>query len=248
MRSSEHAALWSCNYYRSKLPGAPDVYPAFLAAIDEAAKPGAHVVDMGCGEEFILQHLTGRVGSVTGLDVELHEHPYDEQLIADLEDTLPLPNASVDLAVCKFVFEHLGQPENAVREIGRIIAPGGRVVVLTPDVRYFPYAVNFALSRILPQSLRMRIVARVTRRPDPDIFPVRYRCNTPRRLRDIFERAGLSTHTLDVYSDFRVISEWKTLGFLGTWYEVYLNRLGLKGARGFILGVFERSDANAAAL
>ncbi len=248
MRSSEAKALSSLNYYRSRLPGAPDVYQAFLAAIDEATTPDAQVVDVGCGEEFILQHLRGRVARVVGLDVQLHEHPYDELVKADIENTMPLPDAGVDLVVSKFVFEHLLQPENAVREIRRIIAPGGRVIVLTPDVRYFPYTLNFALSRMLPQTLRMKIVAALTGRPDPDIFPVRYRCNTPRRLRSLFEGAGFHTRRLETYSDFGVISGWKTLGRLGTWYEMCLNRLGLKGARGFILGVFERNEADAAAL
>ena len=248
MRSSEDAALWSCDYYRTKLPGAPDAYQAFLSAIDAAASPSAHVVDIGCGEEFILQHLKGRVGRLTGVDMESRKHPYDELKLADIQFAMPLADASADLAVCKFVFEHLGQPEKAAREIRRILAPGGRAIVLTPDIRYPPYTINFILSRILPQALRMKVVAALTGRSNPDIFPVRYRCNTPRRLRCLFEGAGLRTQALDTFSDFRVISGWKTLGFLGTWYEVCLNRLRLQGPRGFILGVFERSDADAAAL
>lgn len=248
MRSSEGAALWSLCYYRARLPGEPDVYTAFLAEIDAAASPGARVLDVGCGEEFVLRHLAGRVGRLTGLDVREREHPYDELVIADIQKPLPLADKSVDLVVCKFVFEHLEQPGNAAGEIRRILAPGGCVIILTPDIRYFPYTVNFALSRLLSQTRRMKLVAAITGRPKPDIYPVRYRSNTPSRLRRLFEGTGLRTRTLDTFSDFRVIAGWKPLGFLGTWYEVLLNRLGMRGARGFILGVFERSDAVAAAL
>ncbi len=248
MTSSQDRADRSLRYYRAKLPEEPDVYPHFLAEIDAAASPGAVVLDVGCGEEFILQHLRGRVSRVIGLDVASRAHPYDEMLVGDIQDTLALEPGSVNAVVGKFVFEHLAQPARAVREIQRILTPGGRAIVLTPDIRYPPYGVNFILSRALPQSTRMKLVAAATGRPNPDIFPVHYRANTPRRLKALFAEAGLTMRRLETFSDFPVIAGWRTLGWLGTQYEVGLNRLGLRGPRGFILGVFERGDGIAAAL
>ncbi len=248
MRYSEDTAVRSLYRYRKKLPDEPDVYRAFLAEIDAAAFPGARVLDVGCGEEFILQHLAGRVGCLTGLDMEERPHSYDEVVVADIQKSLPLPDNSMDVVVCKFVFEHLEQPGRATQEIGRILAPGGRVIVLTPDIRYFPYTVNFVLSRLLPQDTRMRVVAELTGRPSPDIYPVRYHSNTPGCLRRLFEDAGMRTRTLQIFSDFRVIAGWKALGWLGTRYEILLNRFGVRGARGFILGVFERGGPGASAL
>ncbi len=240
MSSTEDKVRLSLAYYRSKLPEEPDAYARLLAEIDAAALSGTYVLDVGCGDEFFLQHLQGRVGRIAGLDVVPRESPYEEMLVADLGGSLPLADCSVDVAVCKFLFEHLEDPERAVGELRRILKPGGRVIVLTPDIRYFPYTVNYLLSRVLSQDKRMRVVEALTGRHDADIYPVYYRGNTPRKLRALFEHAELRTLTLEVFSDIRVIAAWRLLGYLGTWYEMSLNRLGLRGARGFILGVFER--------
>ncbi len=240
MTRSAEVTRWSLAYYTTKLPEEPDVYPVFLSEIDAAARAGANVLDLGCGGEFILQHLAGRVGRLAGLDVEKRDHPYDELIVADLREPLPLADGSLDLVVCKFLFEHLREPERAAGEIARVLAPGGRTIVLTPDVRYFPYAANFLLSRLLPQGIRMRFVEHLTGRPSSDIYPVFYHCNTPRRLRKVFEDRGLAVRRLDTFSDFRAIAGWKVLGIAGTWYEIVLNRLKRRGPRGFILGVFEK--------
>ncbi len=248
MRASQDKVSRSLRYYQTKLPNEPDVYPHFLAEVDASAAGDATVLDAGCGEEFILQHLLGRVGRILGLDVALRTHPYDELLVGDIQGSLALEPGSVNVVVAKFVFEHLARPDLAVQEIRRILAPGGSVIVLTPDVRYPPYGVNFVLSRLLPQSLRMKLVAAITGRPNPDIFPVHYRANTPRRLRRLFSQAGMATRRLETFSDFRVIASWRTLGFLGTLYELGLNRLGVRGPRGFILGVFVKGESIATAL
>lgn len=242
MNGTEEKTQRSLAYYRSKLPDEPDAYARLLAEIDAAALAGTYVLDVGCGDEFFLQHLQGRVGRVAGLDVVPRESPYEEMHVANLAGSLPLTDAGVDVAVCKFLVEHLEHPERAAGELHRILKPGGRVIILTPDIRYFPYTANYLLSRILKQSTRMRVVEALTGRHDADIYPVYYRGNTPRKLRALFEEAGMHTLTLEVFSDIRVIAEWRLLGYLGTWYELALNRLGLRGARGFILGVFERGE------
>ncbi len=242
MSGAEERARRSLAYYASKLPGEPDAYARLLAEIDAAALAGTRVLDVGCGDEFFLQYLRDRVERVIGLDVLPRESPYHEMLVGDISGSLSLADASVDLAVCKFVFEHLEHPARAVRELGRVLRTGGRVIVLTPDIRYFPYTANFFLSRVLSQGARMRVVETVTGRRETDIYPVYYRSNTPARLRALFEAGGLSTATLEVFSDFRVVAAWRLLGYLGTWYELALNRLGVRGARGFILGVFERGE------
>jgi SAM-dependent methyltransferase len=50
--------------------------------------------------------------------------------IADLA-ALPLANASVDVAVCVQVLEHVSQPHTVLAEISRVLRPGGRLFLTT---------------------------------------------------------------------------------------------------------------------
>jgi ubiquinone/menaquinone biosynthesis C-methylase UbiE len=47
--------------------------------------------------------------------------------------TLPLDNFSPDLTVSRFLFQHLSQPQDALNEMVRVTAPGGRVAVVAVD-------------------------------------------------------------------------------------------------------------------
>ena len=47
--------------------------------------------------------------------------------------TLPFPDASFDAAHCERVLMHLAEPRAPLRELRRVLRPGGRVVVAEPD-------------------------------------------------------------------------------------------------------------------
>jgi ArsR family transcriptional regulator len=99
----------------------------------------AVVGDLGCGTGAVVSALAPWVARVIGVDaseemlaaararlggasnVELHR--------ASLE-ALPLPNASLDLAVMVLVLHHLPSPVAALAEAARVLAPGGRLLVV----------------------------------------------------------------------------------------------------------------------
>lgn len=54
----------------------------------------------------------------------------------DLETgPLPYPDATFRLVICAHVLEHLHDPEHAVREMRRVLAPGGHLYVEVPSER-----------------------------------------------------------------------------------------------------------------
>lgn len=55
---------------------------------------------------------------------------------ADLNDVFPLADASADAVVANQVIEHILDPFKFAHEIYRILRPGGRCVVTTPNIRY----------------------------------------------------------------------------------------------------------------
>lgn len=132
------------NYARDFVP----LIPAPLAAdlIDTAApEPGEYAVDVACGTGVVTRLLAERVGAtgkVVGIDLtpEMVEVARDasaahgstiEWLQADAQ-ALPLADESHDLLVCQLGLMFFPDRHAAIREMHRVLSPGGRVVINVP--------------------------------------------------------------------------------------------------------------------
>ena len=231
---------WTAVLYHRYLPDKPDAYTTFLYLAESACPEGGKVIDLGCGDESYLTCLLERAGEVIGVDDRPLDGPYGRYVQADLDREIPLQAESVDLAASKFLLEHLEDPAHFMREVRAALRHGGRLVFMTPNILYYPYTANWLLSRLLTQKRRMRVVELFSGRPTDEIFPVYYRCNTPRKVRLELERAGFEVLHLDTYNDFHVSAVTRTLGALAVAYEWIVNRLGIKGAGGFIVAAARR--------
>ena len=95
-------------------------------------------------------------------------------------------DASFDFISANMVFEHLVRPESTVRELARVVRPGGRILVHTVNGRHYVAW----LARLTPFRFHQWIVERVERRAGKDVYPTQYRANTVARLRGLFEERG----------------------------------------------------------
>jgi SAM-dependent methyltransferase len=96
---------------------------------------GLRVLDVGCGDRPYDALLRG-ARELVGFDVPGNPH-------ADLHgsiDAIPVEDASFDLALCLQVLEHVPDPAAAVRELHRVVRPGGRVLLTTHGV--YPFHPN----------------------------------------------------------------------------------------------------------
>ena len=88
------------------------------------------VLDVGCGEKPYEPFFAPYVEEYVGVDAV-------ETKWADLVgpiESLPVPDASFDLVLCNQVLEHCDDPRAAVRELRRVVAPGGCVLASTHGV------------------------------------------------------------------------------------------------------------------
>jgi Methylase involved in ubiquinone/menaquinone biosynthesis len=118
--------------------------PSVHDRLAEIVRPGAGevVVDLGCGSGRSLAALAARGGAacLVGLDLaasrlgEAAARVAEARLVrADLTRPLPLATASVDAVLCHNVIELLPEPTILLGEVGRVVRPGGRVVLSHTD-------------------------------------------------------------------------------------------------------------------
>ena len=107
-----------------------------------AAGRGRRVLDVGFGNGLVLQHLQGRFDERVGVDLALNAHALGLRkqgirvLKADAAKGLPFRAGHFDLVVSLDVIEHVFDPAEFLRELRRVLRPGGKLVVSTPNVRY----------------------------------------------------------------------------------------------------------------
>jgi SAM-dependent methyltransferase len=103
---------------------------AWLRAEGEQAE-GKRVLDVGCGDKPYYPFFAG-ASEYVGVD---GSHP-----AADLHapvESLPVDDASFDVVLCTQVLEHADDPAQSVRELRRVVKPGGRVLASTHGVQVY---------------------------------------------------------------------------------------------------------------
>lgn len=89
------------------------------------------VLDVGCGHKPYRALCGPRVTEYTGVDREGSDADADVRAEAW---SLPFDDGSFDAVVSFQVLEHLRDPSACVREMARVLRPGGRVVLTAPGV------------------------------------------------------------------------------------------------------------------
>lgn len=96
---------------------------------------GKEVLDLPAGNGETSQLLLELGAKVTASDLypEYFRYPAIPCIKANLNDTLPFADASFDLVICQEGIEHMPNQLHLFQEVNRILRPGGRVIVTTPN-------------------------------------------------------------------------------------------------------------------
>jgi SAM-dependent methyltransferase len=97
------------------------------------------LLEVGCACGFLLVAARERGFSVRGVEMSAWasrhaRETYGLEVFTGTLEAAAVPGASVDVVVMADVIEHLHDPPGTLREINRVLAPGGRVLLLTPDI------------------------------------------------------------------------------------------------------------------
>jgi len=105
----------------------------FLSEVHGAVKPGDTMLDAGAGECKWRHHFPEC--KYIGLDYKVGDATWDFSdvtLEADLNKHIPMDDQSVDVIISIQVLEHLSEPQQALKEMYRVLKPGKSVFLTTP--------------------------------------------------------------------------------------------------------------------
>ncbi|MFP5503597.1 MAG: class I SAM-dependent methyltransferase [Candidatus Sericytochromatia bacterium] len=108
-----------------------------LGLMDQALPGPARVLDVGAGAGSFARALASQRHTVTGLEASEGFIAHAERLggasyVLGDATALPFGDASFDAVVAGEVLEHLEDDQGAIRELFRVLAPGGTALVSVP--------------------------------------------------------------------------------------------------------------------
>jgi len=205
--------------------------------------PGQKVLDAGCGRYLRFCRDLSGIATMVGVDLDtVLETDNTAAPFAVRGDVgrLPFPDGHFDMVISRSVIEHLEDPAQVFREFSRVLKPGGKVVVITPN----KYDYVSVIASLTPYWLHRALVSRIFQVPEDDVFPTLYRANTMSAIRRAFGSAGLVQKELDTINHYPAYLMFSPILFrVGVLYERLTSLQAFRGLRGSIVCVFEKPAA-----
>jgi ubiquinone/menaquinone biosynthesis C-methylase UbiE len=139
-----------------------------LLMIDELIRPhlqpGSRLLEIGCGAGNLLLQATVTGSYPVALDLSMQALTFVrsrlEEVTAGIDapigfactqavgEALPFAEARFDCVLLSEVVEHLEAPQISLREAVRVLCPGGRLLITTPNYRSFWPLMEWTIDRL----------------------------------------------------------------------------------------------------
>ncbi len=169
----------------------PALFGEWASTVADAAhiQPGERVLDVACGTGILAREVVSRTGAaefVTGLDPNAGMLEVAKQLAPSVEwrqgvaESLPFPDASFDVVISQFGLMFFNDQSEALRQVVRVLRPGGRVA----------FAVWDSLENIPAYADEVALLERLAGVPAADALRAPFVLGDRRDLEMLFARAG----------------------------------------------------------
>ena len=149
--------------------------------------PGMQVLDVCCGPGMLAAGALARGAEAVGLDFSVGAVELARRLVPNGRfeqgdaQALPFSAASFDAVVCGYGLMHLPEPAAALREMLRVLHPGGRAAVSVWDAAGFGFSLVY-------EAVRARGSMNVALPHGPDFFQF----GSPERMSAALAEAGFA--------------------------------------------------------
>ena len=146
------------NYQRYFVPAIGGPFAEDLTA-EAALRPGERILDVACGTGVVARLAAERIGP-SGVVAALDLNPAMLSVARSIPSTgaavhwyetsaesIPLPDSAFDVVLCQLGLQFVADKSAALREMRRVLTPGGRAFVSTPSPNPFFDALDEAVTR-----------------------------------------------------------------------------------------------------
>src|SRR5687767_15027822 len=150
------------------------------------------MLNLGCGDNSEFAEFRSKEREVWGSDLVTHPQLTNSGWFRPTRSggTLPFADGSFDVVVCTWVLEHVARPIRFLREVERVLRPGGSFIAHTINSRHYVTWIRRAFD-LFPHSWTARVVRSLYGREPHDTFPTVYALNSPAQIAAAARRADL---------------------------------------------------------
>ena len=126
-------------YWALAEKGSLDTEHPGMKLLLKIAQEKSNILDLGCGEGTRLGLIERNGKSLTGIDTSSSALKKAKAKLPEVKfipgniEKLPFDNESFDLVYSAFVFEHLDEPEQVLKEAVRVFKKGGNLLIVAPN-------------------------------------------------------------------------------------------------------------------
>lgn len=203
---------------------------------------GAAILEIGAGPSNPTSRYLSSLGRLSGLDVDPAVR--SNECLADAHvletERYPFADSRFDACVSNYVLEHIADPGSHLREIRRILRPGGVYLFRTPNRHHYVALV----SRLSPHWFHKAVANRLRNLSAGarDPYPTYYRLNSRRTIHRAAAQSGLRVRELRMVEKEPSYGKASKLLFVTFMlYERVVNSSALfAGLRANVFGLLER--------
>lgn len=188
------------DFVRTYDPSSRDVGTVFLREVEKVVTPNSVLVDVGCGRTSYGAAIYQKAQKRIGLDVDEYakENPIMDEVHIMAGELFPLPDACADVVTAQWVVEHVEHPDVFLREVHRVLKPGGSFVFMTTNIRCpLIYITSF-----IPLSVASFIRTKILNFSHDETFPRVYAMNSSKKLKKLAEEHGFEVVIIDHVESF----------------------------------------------
>ena len=127
-----------------------EIYPKVVSMLAPMMSKTTRLLIVGAGQGMLETRMQSEgILPAGALAADIRPDKYRGPLRCvqcDLNERIPVDDCSLDVVVATEVIEHLNNPNRLITEAFRVLVPGGRLVITTPNAESFVQRARFFLT------------------------------------------------------------------------------------------------------